>query len=79
MIIVMEETNNCKRVYERPFTEKVTVEVEGLLCASTTIYDNAGSAGNGEHKDNPFDEFGTTSATSASGTNADAFDSWSNY
>lgn len=75
----MEETIVCKQAYERPCTEKVTVEVEAFCAGSTTSYDNAGSAGNGEHKDNPFDEFGTTSAASASGANADAFDAWTNY
>lgn len=75
----MKETIKCKKVYECPCTEKVTVEVEGMCAGSTTSYDNAGSAGNGEYKDNPFEEFGTASNASASGTTTDSFDSWSNY
>lgn len=74
----MRETNTSARVYERPWTEKVTVEMEGFCAGSTTSYDNAGSAGNGEYKENPFDEFGTASQ-SASSISADSFDSWANY
>ena len=67
-----------KKVYECPSTEMIAVEMEGFCTGSTTSYDNAGSAGNGEYKENPFEEFGTASQ-SASSISADSFDSWANY
>lgn len=68
-----------KALYVPPTTTKVSVEVEHFCAGSTTNYDNAGSAGNGEYKDNPFGEFGSVSSTSASGASSDSFDSWANY
>lgn len=67
-----------KMVYECPSTEMIAVEMEGFCTGSTTSYDNAGSAGNGEYNDNPFDEF-SASTTPTSVTSTDSFDSWSNY
>lgn len=74
----MKETNKSRQAYERPWTEKVTVEVEFAFATSTTNYDNAGSAGEGEYKDNPFEEFGAANNAS-SGTTTSSFDEWSNY
>lgn len=68
-----------KALYERPVTTRVLVEVEHFCAGSTTNYDNAGSAGNGEYKNNPFEEFGSVSNASASGASSDSFDSWTNY
>lgn len=67
-----------KMVYECPSTVMIAVEMEGFCTGSTTSYDNAGSAGNGEYQENPFEEFGTASQ-SASSISADSFDSWANY
>lgn len=53
----MKETNNSRKLYERPWTELVVVEMEGYCAGSTTNYDNAGSAGEGEYKDSPFAQF----------------------
>lgn len=65
----MKETNNSKKVYERPWTELVVVEMEGYCAGSTTNYDNAGSAGEGDYSDGGFGEFELGAApTSASTT-----------
>ena len=75
----MNKSVNMKEAYLRPETTLVCVEVESnLMASSVTEYENAGSAGEGDHKDNPFEEFGVNS----SGSNAastDSFDSWGSY
>lgn len=76
--MVMKKETPIKQTYERPWTEKVVVEVEGTFASSVTEYENAGSAGSGEHVDNPFNEFGSSSSESG-GVAADSFDSWSTY
>ena len=73
----MKKLNNSKQPYERPWTEKFSVEVEGFCAGSTTNYDNAGSAGDGEYKDDPFSEIGGSS--DASGMTTEGFDVWTNY
>ena len=75
----MNRQSLSKALYERPVTTRVSVEVEHFCAGSTTNYDNAGSAGNGEYKDNPFEEFGSVTNASASGSSSDSFDSWTNY
>ena len=74
----MKEAVSTRKIYERPWTELVRVEVEGCFASSVTEYENAGSAGEGSFDDNPFGEFGTNS----SGNNAartDSFESWGSY
>lgn len=66
------------RIYDRPWTEKVVVEVEGTFASSVTEYGNAGSAGQGDHEHNPFNEFGASSID-ANGLNAESFGDWEQY
>lgn len=74
----MKKTYSTRLAYERPWTEKVVVEVEGTFASSVTEYENAGSAGSGDHVDNPFTEFGA-SAPETSGVGTDTFGSWESY
>lgn len=76
--MIMKEAMCTKKVYERPWTELVRVEVEGCFASSVTEYENAGSAGEGEYDDNPFTEFGTNSANS-NAARTDSFESWGSY
>ena len=73
----MKESVGTKKVYERPLTEMVRVEIEGCFASSITEYENAGSAGEGNFDDNPFGEFGTNSRSS--GISADSFDGWTSF
>ena len=67
-----------KGMYMRPETSMICVEVESnLMASSVTEYENAGSAGEGDFKDNPFGEFGTNSSNG--NTSTDPFDSWGDY
>ena len=72
-------TVRTKETYICPEVNLIRVEVESnLMASSVTEYENAGSAGEGEHKDNLFEEFGVNS----SGSNAastDSFDAWGSY
>ena len=72
----MNKSNNSKQPYERPWTEKLTIEVEGFCAGSTTSYENAGSAGNGEYHDDPFTQIGSNDM---SGMNTEEFGGWTNY
>lgn len=74
----MKKETSQKKTYERPCTIMVAVEVEGTFASSVTEYENAGSAGSGEHADNPFSEFGSSSSNGG-GAATDSFDSWSSY
>ena len=68
-----------KKFYERPTTAAYSVEVEGCFASSVTAdYTNAGSAGEGAYEENPFGEFGATSA-SGNSISADSFEGWTNY
>ena len=74
----MSNMVHSKDVYMRPETHLVCVEVESnLMASSVTEYENAGSAGEGDFKDNPFGEFGTNSSNG--NTTTDPFDSWGDY
>lgn len=75
----MNKSVHEKEAYIRPEVSLVRVEVESnLMASSVTDYENAGSAGEGEYKDNPFGEFGAT-PSSSNGVSTESFDSWSNY
>lgn len=74
----MKEAVSTKMVYERPWTELVRVEMEGMFASSVTEYENAGSAGEGDFKENPFEEFGATSSGNGAAT-TDSFDGWGSY
>lgn len=74
----MKESVGTKKVYERPLTEMVRVEIEGCFASSITEYENAGSAGEGNFDDNPFGEFGASSSGSNS-ARTDSFESWGSY
>lgn len=74
----MKEAVSTKMVYERPWTELVRVEIEGVFASSVTEYENAGSAGEGDYKDNPFEEFGATSPGNGA-ARTDSFESWGSY
>lgn len=77
--IIMLEKMYTKKAYERPLTEKVCVEVESnLFASSVTEYENAGSAGEGGYQHNGFDEFGSASV-SPNSISTDSFDEWGSY
>lgn len=74
----MSKKVQSKGMYMRPETSMICVEVESnLMASSVTEYENAGSAGEGDFKDNPFGEFGTNSSNG--NTSTDPFDSWGDY
>lgn len=74
----MNKSVHTKDAYIRPEVNLIRVEVESnLMASSVTEYENAGSAGEGDFKDNPFGEFGTNSSNG--NTSTDSFDPWGDY